>query len=84
MDRRGEIVRFSGAATTRRTAVIRSYDSLIVDSRQFEALWPKNQRVTDRDRYRFLREARRRNLDEAEIERLTDDWSLGFVFSWVK
>lgn len=83
-DRDGTVVRAGDNAAVDRTSVIRNYDSLIVDSRQFERIWPKNERGTDRERYRFLREARRRNLDEAEIARLTQDWSFFHLLSWIK
>jgi hypothetical protein len=41
-----------------RVAHIFDYDSLIVNSRQFEQIWPKKHRATDRARRRLLKKAR--------------------------
>jgi hypothetical protein len=45
-----------------RVAHIFEYDSLIVDSRKFEQLWPKKDRATDRARHRLLLKAARRGV----------------------
>lgn len=80
----GDIVHASNPASVERTGIIRKYDSLIVDSAQFEKVWPKNEWKTDMARYAFLREARRRNLDEVEMIRLTRDWNFLFLLSWIR
>jgi hypothetical protein len=83
-DRNGDIVRASNPEAMARNAVIRSYDSLIVSGIKFETLWPKNRWSIDKDRYRLLRDARRRNLDGAEIKKLSRDWSPLFLPIWIK
>ena len=56
-----------------RVAHIFEYDSLIVDSRQFEQLWPKKDRQTDRARRRFLKQAEdKRVVDRDLIKGLQD------------
>jgi hypothetical protein len=59
------------AAAAQRNARICNYDSLIVDSCQFENLWPEKDEPADKLRRNFLRAARRRRLDQTEIDRLS-------------
>ena len=80
----GAIVKTLDQAATQRNAVIRNYDSFIVDGAQFEKAWPKREWATDKKRYELLREARRRKLDENEIKNLSRDWNILFLFSWIK
>jgi hypothetical protein len=58
------------AAAEGRTAVLRNYDSLLVDAFQFEKVWPKRKWNTDKQRRRLLRQALKRGLDKDEILRL--------------
>jgi hypothetical protein len=53
-----------------RNACLCDYDSLIVDSVQFENLWPAKNELDHSATRKFLRLARRRGLDENEIKRL--------------
>lgn len=56
-----------------RVAHILLYDSLLVDSHQFEELWPKKDRTADRERRRLLRKAeRKRVVDHDMIKGLRD------------
>ena len=48
------------------------YDSLLVDSGQFERLWPQTDVIADKQRRKFLKEARRRKLDADTIKSLSD------------
>ena len=48
-----------------------SYDSLIVDSRQFEKIWPLKQSVADAQRREFLKTARKNGVDPVEIAKLS-------------
>jgi hypothetical protein len=59
------------AVAAQRNARLCNYDSLIVDSYQFENLWPEKDEPADKLRRRFLRAARRRSLDQTEIQRLS-------------
>jgi len=68
----GTIARASNPAAAQRNSQIAGYDSLIVDARQFENVWPKREGLADRYRRRFLRRARKRKLDRTEIQRLSD------------
>jgi hypothetical protein len=61
----------NNAEAAARTAEIARYDSLIVNANQFEEVWPKRDPVADKARRKFLRQARKRGLDENEIERLS-------------
>jgi hypothetical protein len=54
-----------------RTAVIRNYDSLIVDAFQFERVWPKKSATHDKERCQFLRKALKLGLDKDEILKLS-------------
>jgi len=53
---------------------LRAFDSLIVDGPQFEALWPKREKIADKKRRRFLWRAHWRRLDKDEIQRLSGKW----------
>jgi hypothetical protein len=67
------------AAAEGRTAVLRNYDSLLVDAFQFEKVWPKRERNADKRRRQFLRQALRRGLDTNEILKLLGgraEWQL--------
>jgi hypothetical protein len=50
-----------------RVAHLLSYDSLVVDSFEFERLWPKKDRMTDRARRRLLRKAEHRGIVDRDI-----------------
>jgi hypothetical protein len=52
-----------------RVAHIFDYDSLIVDSRQFEQLWPKRDRETDRARRRLLKKAEDKGVVDRDLIR---------------
>ena len=80
----GNIVRTTDAEASTRNSVICGYDSLIVDGEQFEKVWPKYKWDTDRKRFEFLREARRRKLNENEITKLSRDWNPLFTLLWVR
>jgi hypothetical protein len=54
-----------------RTAAILNYDSLIVDSCEFEKLWPKREPLADKKRRQLLRKALKRGLDKDEILKLS-------------
>ena len=47
------------------------FDSLLVDSYQFEDLWPRVESVADKERRQFLKEARKRHLDQDTIKDLS-------------
>jgi hypothetical protein len=49
---------------------ITRYDNLLVDSRQFENLWPVTDQSADSKRQQFLKDARRRTLDANAIRAL--------------
>lgn len=68
----GTIAVAHNAEAAARTDELRKFDSLIVDAYQFEKRWPKAEVVADRKRREFLRQARKRRLDAAEIKRLSD------------
>jgi hypothetical protein len=67
---RGKIVRADNETASQRTSLL-DYDSLLVDSYEFERAWPRNEIAPDRERKRLLRQAIRRNLDANEIQRLS-------------
>jgi hypothetical protein len=50
-----------------RVAHIFNYDSLIIDSRQFEQLWPKKDRATDRARKRLLKQVKRKGVADHNL-----------------
>jgi hypothetical protein len=79
----GTVIRATDAASLARTSQLNDYDSLLVDAYQFEKVWPRRNRLVDRDRRRFLRTARNRSLDKNEILRLSDPprklWPVLFV-----
>jgi hypothetical protein len=66
-------VRGHDAAPTQRTAQQEEYDSLIVNSRQFEALWPLRDKKADKERKRLLKIAKEAGADRAEIAKLWRD-----------
>jgi hypothetical protein len=47
-----------------------SYDSIIVNSRNFEALWPASNRKTDAARKRLLKKAKAAGADPVEIKKV--------------
>jgi hypothetical protein len=55
------------------TAQLEQYDSLIVNSRQFEALWPLRDKKADKERKRLLKIAKKAGADRAEIAKLWRD-----------
>lgn len=56
-----------------RTDRLATYDSLIVNSRQFEKLWPRKDGATDLARKRLLKKAKKAGADPAEIAKLSQD-----------
>jgi hypothetical protein len=66
-------VEASDPVAEERNASILNYDSLIVNARDFEKLCPRRDHITDKKRRQFLRAARRRHLNEDEIQRLSQD-----------
>jgi hypothetical protein len=56
-----------------RTDQLASYDSLIVNARQFEKLWPRKDRDTDIARKLLLKKAKKAGVDPAEIAKLSQD-----------
>lgn len=60
-------------AAMQRTIAISTYDSMIVDAYQFEKLWPRRDRFTDRKRRKLLNKARKQGLNKDEITRLSQD-----------
>jgi hypothetical protein len=66
----GAIARADDVACATRTSELANYDSLLVDSYQFERLWPKKDSLADRKTRKFLRQARKREFDKDEIKRL--------------
>ncbi len=69
-DQGGTVVRTDNPTAAKRTSLL-DYDLLLVDAYQFEGLWPAKEKIADRKRREFLREARRRGLDRDEIQRLS-------------
>jgi hypothetical protein len=69
-DPKGEVVDTDLSMGT--VAHITRYDSLLVDSHQFESLWPRTEKAEDNERRKFLKEARRRKLDPNAIKMLSD------------
>jgi hypothetical protein len=61
-------------------AHITRYDSLLVDSHQFEHLWPRNEKIADSERRKFLKEARKRKLDLDTIKMLSDPFAFWAYF----
>lgn len=55
----------------KRNAVIRKYDSLLIDAHEFESVWPKNDAATDKARRAFLKQAMRQRLDKQTIKLLS-------------
>jgi hypothetical protein len=70
IDTDGTILALDPIAAARNAQLI-NYDSLIVDAYQFESQWPLKKLIADKKRRKFLREARRRHLDQDEIMRLS-------------
>jgi hypothetical protein len=58
-------------AATQRTEHLAEYDEFIVNSRQFEKLWPRKDKKTDAARKQLLKKARKARADPAEIEKLS-------------
>jgi hypothetical protein len=56
-----------------RTDRLATYDSLIVNSRQFEKLWPRKDGATDLARKRLLKKAKKAGAATAEIAKLSQD-----------
>jgi hypothetical protein len=62
-----------GGVDPERISKLLSYDSIIVNSRQFESLWPRKDMKRDAARKRLLKKAREEGADEAEIQKLSQD-----------
>jgi hypothetical protein len=59
------------ASATQRTEQLAAYDSIIVSSRQFEAIWPLRDREADKARKHLLKAAKYAGADVTEIEKLS-------------
>lgn len=57
-------------AAEQRTARLREYDSLIVDARKFELLWPTRDRTADAETRRLLLTARLSGIDSDDVRAL--------------
>lgn len=55
----------------KRNAVIRKYDSLLIDAHEFEGLWPKNKALEDDKRKLLLKQAKKQGLDKQTIKLLS-------------
>lgn len=55
----------------KRNAIIRKYDSLLVDAHEFESVWPKIDDATDKARKVFLKQAKQLGLDKQTIKSLS-------------
>lgn len=64
-----EVTADDPAAETR-TAQLKSYDSIIMNSRQIEKLWPVNDAKIDKELKRLLKQAKKAGADQAEIDKL--------------
>jgi hypothetical protein len=56
-----------------RTDRLATYDSLIINSRQFEKLWPRKDGATDLARKRLLKKAKKAGAATAEIAKLSQE-----------
>jgi hypothetical protein len=56
-----------------RISKLLSYDSILVNSRRFESLWPRKDKKIDAARKRLLKKAREEGADEVEIQKLSQD-----------
>jgi hypothetical protein len=65
--------------SVQRTSELQTYDSLIVNARQFEGLWPKKEKRADTARRVFLRKAKKNGADPVEIATLLRDASQGWM-----
>lgn len=61
---------FDDDAAEQRTARLREYNSLIVDARKFELLWPTRDRTADAETRRLLFTARMLGIDSDEVRAL--------------
>jgi hypothetical protein len=60
-------------SAVQRTDQLAAYDSLIVNARQFEKLWPLKHKDTDAKRKALLKKAKKAGADPAEIAKLARD-----------
>jgi hypothetical protein len=58
-------------AAVQRTDQLAVYDSLIVNSRQFEKLWPREDKEIDAVTQRLQKKAKKAGADPAEIAKLS-------------
>jgi hypothetical protein len=56
-----------------RTDQLATYDSIIINSRQFEKLWPRRDESTDAARKKVLKKAKKAGVDPAEIAKVSRD-----------
>ncbi|GEM_PF-2059320 len=61
------------ASAQQRTEKLSEYENIIIESRQFEALWPRKDRKIKKITNRFLKTAKKAGADPAEIEKLSQD-----------
>ena len=65
------MIEATDAVAHRRSTLLANYDSLIVDASQIEKLWPAQDAFADKKRRKLLRQARWRDLNKDEIQRLS-------------
>jgi hypothetical protein len=56
-----------------RTDQLAEYDSIIVDARQFEALWPRKDKRLNAIKFRHIKTAKKAGADPAEIQKLLQE-----------
>jgi hypothetical protein len=66
----GVVVAARDAAAKQRTDELAAYDSLIVNSRQFERMWPRRDKEADAATKHLLKKAKKAGADPAEIQKL--------------
>jgi hypothetical protein len=60
-----------GGVDTGRIRRLTNYDSIIVNSRQLESLWPSRNKANDAARERLLKKAKKAGVSSVEIEKLS-------------
>ena len=68
----GTLVAARDQAAKERTDHLAAYDSIIVQARQFESLWPRQDKKTDTARRALLKKAKKAGAPPAEIAKLQD------------
>jgi hypothetical protein len=60
-------------AATERTALLQQYDSIIINAREFEKLWPRKDAKADSGRRHNLKLAKKAGVDPSELAKLQRD-----------